>query len=605
MRLEDWFAPPQVRSLELSPDGSKLVGISGGLPIPFLQDVDSGKTTVLSLAGRALPTSIEWITDDLLAVDLLWSGAIAIDLKGRMVDGLGRGFVRTLPAKGAGDLRVLVHPSRGDGLETIDLRSGKRSTHRPEVPGEPNQYGVDDDGVLRLVSTVETPPFGHTTVRNWYRADERSEWELLEEGSLADDLWQPAFVLPEPHQIAVFSRKDRDTFALFRYDTSQRRIVELMAGHPQQDIALGERDEGGYFKRVATSGIKPQTHWFDARWAAVQRAVDEALPGHVNVLSGDPDKRVLVASDADVDPGRWYVLDTRTWKMREVAEVRPRIDPRRMRPMETVQYPARDGLVINAYLTRPAQTVPAPAPTVVLVHGGPFVRDHWGWDLEVQLLAAQGYVVFQPQFRGSTGFGRRFAMAGYRQFGRAMQDDITDGVHWLLAQGIADRDRICIYGASYGGYAALWGVIKTPELYRCGASMAGVSDLADFAGHSWLDDSNARSREFHRMVIGDPDKDRALLDEVSPLRHVDRVRVPLFIAHGEQDKRVLFSQSKRMVDALKERSKPVEWLPLENEGHAIERMANRMRYYRALLAFLQKHIGGAPVPAPASAEAKP
>jgi dipeptidyl aminopeptidase/acylaminoacyl peptidase len=274
--------------------------------------------------------------------------------------------------------------------------------------------------------------------------------------------------------------------------------------------------------------------------------------------------------------------------------------------METIQYSARDGLKVNAYLTRPADAT-GPAPMVVLIHGGPQIRDQWEWNEEVQVLASQGYVVFQPQFRGSTGFGRSFEEAGRRQWGRAMQDDITDGVAHLVERKIADPGRICIYGASYGGYAALWGVVKTPDLYKCGASFAGVSDLADLLTGSFMDDSTAATREWRRAQVGDPDTERAKLDEVSPLKHADKIRVPLLIAYGEEDTRVLPSQSKAMVKALRNLDKPVESISFEGARHGLFSSRDKERYYRALLAFFGKHLAVTPAAtrdASSSAEGK-
>jgi dipeptidyl aminopeptidase/acylaminoacyl peptidase len=372
-----------------------------------------------------------------------------------------------------------------------------------------------------------------------------------------------------------------------------------MAGHPSEDILDMRGLDQASFDYVSTAGIKTQITWFDPRWAGLQDAVDAALPGRINVMQGDKDGRVLIMSYADVDPGHWYVLDTRTSQLREVGEARPRIDPGRMRPMETISYAARDGMTIHGYLTRPARAADTGAPPlVVLIHGGPRARDRWVWNEEVQLLASRGYAVFQPQFRGSSGFGRRYEEAGYRQWGRAMQDDITDGVQHLIALELADPQRICIYGASYGGYAAMWGVIKTPQLYKCGISFAGVSDLGEMLSHSILDDSNAVARELRRAHVGDPAQSRQALEDVSPLKRAAEVRVPLLIAHGEQDTRVLPSQSKAMVKALKALGKPVEWLPFEREGHGFFWVDNHARYLKAVLDFLERHIGERPAGAP-------
>jgi dipeptidyl aminopeptidase/acylaminoacyl peptidase len=426
-----------------------------------------------------------------------------------------------------------------------------------------------------------------------------------------NDVWFPMQVLPEGNTLAVMSRQGRDNRAVFRYDVDSRRHVEVMAAHVQDDILLVEGLDAQNVDRVVTGGLRAQTFWFEPRWASLQAGIDAALPGRHNVLSGDKNGRVLVASSGDVDPGHWYVLDTKTSKLREIAVAMPRLDSGHLRSMEVMRYAARDGLSIPAYLTRPAGPASQPAPTVVFIHGGPNVRDRWGWDEEVQMLAKAGYVVFQPQFRGSAGFGQRFEQAGYRQWGRGMQDDITDGVKALIDQKITDPSRVCIYGSSYGGYAAMWGVIKTPELYKCGISYAGISDLADMLSGSIFDDSTVIGREISRDRVGDVENDRAALDEVSPLKHADRVRVPMLIAHGERDRRVMPSQSKTMVRALEEAGKPVEWMSLPNEGHGLVWVQSRVRFYTALLNFLDRHLApGAPektaaADMPAAPEASP
>jgi dipeptidyl aminopeptidase/acylaminoacyl peptidase len=218
------------------------------------------------------------------------------------------------------------------------------------------------------------------------------------------------------------------------------------------------------------------------------------------------------------------------------------------------------------------------------------VRDRWEWDPEVQMLASRGYAVPQPQFRGSSGFGARFQLAGYHEWGRAMQDDITAGARWLADQGIADARRICIYGASYGGYAALWGVVKTPELYRCGVSFAGVSDLSlMFKDDSDVNDDSF-GRLFRRRTVGDPAADEKLFDEVSPLKGAAKIQVPMFIAHGNLDARVPIVHSEKMVQALKANGKQVEWMPLPGERHGLGRDAARQRLQRALQLPRRAHL---------------
>jgi dipeptidyl aminopeptidase/acylaminoacyl peptidase len=613
MPLARWFEPPLITSMRLSPNGRFVAGIGqgGNRSAAFITDLDQGDTKVIAkwhpyrnyLYGRA-PVAVNWIHDDLLAIDYSTRDAVSVDRDGKQVATLGERFIRLLLEKGAATDSVLVYRDLEDRtLDVVNARTGEKTRYRLGLPGTMLRGAFDATGALRAVTMMDTAFWSATTkVTNWYRASEQSEWLQLEEGPITGEYWMPVRVLPEPNSLAVFSRRGRDTYALFRYDTEQRQLLDMMAGHPLEDILSVSGLDDAYFEYVVTAGMKPQIHWFDARAAALQAAVDAALPGRINTLQGDRNDRVLVYSYSDIDPGRWFLLDTKTSKMREVGVSRPHIDPARMRPMETIRYRARDGLMVNAYLTRPELAVPEPAPMVVLIHGGPQVRDRWAWNDEVQLLASQGYIVFQPQFRGSSGFGRRFEEAGYRQWGRAMQDDISDGVKHLIEQGVADAARICIYGASYGGYAALWGVIKTPELYKCGASLAGVSDLAAMLAGSLFDDSTPASREISRMRVGDPKEMQEQLDEVSPLKQAQRVQVPLFIAHGEADTRVLSSQSKEMVKALQRLNKPVEWMPMEDVGHGFTWVRDEVRYHRALLAFLKRHLA-APAASAASASA--
>jgi dipeptidyl aminopeptidase/acylaminoacyl peptidase len=617
--LKDWVSPGLIASMKISPDGKWVAGIgSTRTTAVFLTELDTSRSSIVArwtpdhrfLYG-AWPVAVNWIGNDLLAVDYSTRESVSIDLTGKRIATLGERFIRRMVEKGASSDWVLAYRDVEDGdIDAVNARTGERRKYRISLPGKLIHWAFDPSGALRAVTMMDTAFWAEKTkISNWYRADEQAPWQLLEEGPITEDHWYPLRVLPEPGMLAIMSRRDRDTYAVFRYDTATRRHVELMAGHPREDILAVTGLDQPSFENVTTAGIKPQISWFDTRWAGLQAAVDAALPGRINVMQGDKNGRLLIMSYGDVDPGHWYVLDTKTSKLREIGEARPRIDPQRMRPMETIRYAARDGMTIQAYLTRPARAADTPAPMVVLIHGGPHVRDRWQWNEEVQLLASRGYAVFQPQFRGSSGFGRRFEEAGYQQWGRAMQDDITDGVEHLIAQKVADPQRICIYGASYGGYAALWGVIKTPQLYKCGVSFAGVSDLNDMLSHSIFDDSNAASRELQRAQVGDPARSRQALDEVSPLKHAALVRVPLLIAHGEEDTRVLSSQSKDMVKALRSLGKAVEWMPFEREGHGFFWVDDHVKYCAALLDFLQRHIGdpspvGAVV-APASAPSSP
>ena len=331
--------------------------------------------------------------------------------------------------------------------------------------------------------------------------------------------------------------------------------------------------------------------------------MDAALPGTVNLLTGDPQGMVLVFSYSDVDPGRWLLLDTASMSLKNLAGTHPGLTLEAMRPMQALTYPAPDGFAIPAYLTLP-DGAPGPHPMVVLIHGGPVARDRWGWNLDVQLLAQAGYAVLQPQFRGSAGFGRRFEQAGYRQWGLAMQDDVTAGVKAMIAQGVADPKRICIYGASYGGYAALWGLEKTPELYRCGVSLAGVTDIGE-RFTDWSDtNADKAGRELMRFTVGDVDTMAAQFDQVSPEKHADRIRVPVLLGHGTDDQRVPIGHAKRMAAAIERAHGTVETHWYDDEGHGLSRIADLVDFDAALLDFLDRAIGPAASAASAASAAE-
>lgn len=611
--LAVWLERPGMMRADLSPDGRHLaaVGYGQGIPLAYVIEIATQKAMPLTptsrTAGRWLmdnyyPKWVRWISDTLVVLIMNNGQSFVLKPDGDMVLNLKGFFLMRLADAPDGTERLLV--LRDDELHLVNLRTGERIKSDLDLPDTVIALAFDTQGRPRAATTKEASRWtGDQRFTQWYRTgDPSAKWQKLEESADEDTVWRPLLVL-DNGTIAVKTRGDRDTLGVFRYDPVQRRLGELMAGHATDDIlsATGLTEE--QIGCVVTNGLKPQTYWFDERWSRLQRAVDAALPDYRNGLSGKADGMVLVHSRSDVEPGRWYTLDTATRQLQEVGIAQPRVEAARMRPMEAYRYPARDGLSVPAYLTRPAGD--GPAPTVVLIHGGPWARDTWAWDPEVQMLAAAGYAVFQPQFRGSTGFGRKFEQAGYRQWGLAMQDDITDGVQQLVDRGIADPARLAIVGASYGGYAAMWGLVKTPRLYRCGVSFAGVSDLAGFLSISWSDDANAETRQFRRRLVGDPSTSRKQLDAVSPILHADRIEVPLLLVHGELDRRVLPEQSESMLKVMRRLGKPVEWLPLPRAGHGVFWPSEQRRYYTELLAFLGKHLGTAGTAPAAGASAKP
>jgi dipeptidyl aminopeptidase/acylaminoacyl peptidase len=340
------------------------------------------------------------------------------------------------------------------------------------------------------------------------------------------------------------------------------------------------------------------TVWRDAGMKAVQAEVDKLLGSTVNLIAVPARAEtpwVLVTAYSDVSPRTLMLYNTETKAMARIGSAHPAIKPAQMGRQEALRYRARDGLDIPALLTLPAGGKRTGLPMVVLVHGGPWLRGaSWGWEAEVQFLASRGYAVLQPEFRGSTGFGNKHFTAGWMQWGLAMQNDIADGAKWAIGQGIADPKRVCIAGASYGGYAALMGLVNDPALFRCGISWVGVTDInLLFDGHwSINDDLSERYRHYGMpAMVGDQQNDAAQLKATSPLQQAARVTQPLLLAYGGADRRVPLYHGKQFYQAVKPTNPDVEWVVYPDEGHGWALTKNRFDFWTRVEKFLDRHIG--------------
>jgi dipeptidyl aminopeptidase/acylaminoacyl peptidase len=602
--------PKGVVDVALSPDGREVAVLTwmaspGGLQRDYalmLVDADTMKARLLTLPHTtssgylvAEPTAVRWLDGQRMAVDLSDGRrderCVVMGLDGKEGRVLGGQCIRS-----HGDDVVVATRGMlgGVSLQHVDASTGASTPISVGLPGDLVRVMFDSKDRLRLAVMRDSKWFSYGAKWSyWYRRDDSASWQLLQQVTVRDDPWLPFSVAADSDEMLVFSREGRDTHALMRFDAGTRRLGAVVAGDDTADLApaFGVDASDGTVQWYATQGLKPKIYWAEPARQREQDRVDAMLPSSVNVLSGKPGQRLLIYSYADVDPGRWYLLEPGEQKPRKISARMLSVDPAAMRPMQTITYPSFDQLPIPAYLTLPAGPA-GPKPLVVFVHGGPQSRDTWAWHSEVQTLAAAGYAVFQPQFRGSRGFGSRYEQAGYGQWGRAMQEDITAGVRMLIDRKIADPTRICIYGASYGGYAALWGLASTPGLYRCGISLAGVSDidemLTDGSDTNFDEDAHA----LLRLHLGDLDASHPHYAEVSPLRHADRIHVPVLLMHGELDRRVPIEHAQRMADALRKAGVDVTTHWFAVDGHGFNNVADRRDAMLEILVFLAKHIGG-------------
>ena len=330
---------------------------------------------------------------------------------------------------------------------------------------------------------------------------------------------------------------------------------------------------------------KPGVEWFDDAWKARFAMIDRALPDAINrPTSWSRDGSVLVVSStAARSAPAFYLYDNRTKSIEPLGAAYPDIPTEALGTTQFVEYVARDGMRIPAYLTLPPDAKPEKLPTIILPHGGPNVRDTGAFDYWSQFFVSRGYAVLQPNFRGSSGYGTAFQQAGYGQWGEAMQDDVIDGLDWLVASGIADPGRVCIVGGSYGGYVALVAAYKTPDRFRCAVSIAGIADLKDMKRGLY-------SYQFGNVSRARLQSDK-VLDRDSPIAHADDVAVPLLIVHGDQDRVVFVEQSMRFVNALEKAGKPYKFVLQQGGDHFLSVASQRIQLLQEIDAFLREHLG--------------
>jgi dienelactone hydrolase len=339
---------------------------------------------------------------------------------------------------------------------------------------------------------------------------------------------------------------------------------------------------------------RPRLYFRDKGYEADYNLIRQKLPGlEIGVGSSTSDDRLwFLTARSDVDPGRRYLFDRKTKALTPEYTVRERIPREHMASVKAIRYTSSDGLAIPAFLTLPKGVAAKGLPLIVLPHGGPWARDSWGFDNLAQFLANRGYAVLQPNFRGSTGYGKKFLNAGNKQWGDRMQDDITWGVKHLVAEGVADPKRVGIMGGSYGGYATLAGLAFTPDLYAAAVSIVGPSNLItllDSIPPYW---EAGRIIFYERMGNPKDPEGRKQLERQSPLNSASRIHTPLLVAQGANDPRVKKAESEQIVIALRDRGFPVEYILAPDEGHGYQRPVNSMSLFAATEGFFAKHLAG-------------
>lgn len=621
--IEDFIREDKFRSVAVSPKGTYIavtVPVEDKTVLLLLKPGDSQPPTRINVAGKKTHiVDVIWVSDERLVYSVAlkdqlderpnYTGELfAINADGSkskqlagyirddaMIVGRAGGqaaketvamsIINTLPED---DENVIASVFRSGSdyttVERVNVYSGTRS-RLSQAPVTNANFMTDNAGFARFVMGSKKDQFS----KLYYRKSEDDKWELMNDEGVSGKVISPIGFSADNNLAYLVSQEESGPDAVLEYDiatgSSKVLVRDALADPTGRISAIGKRRIIG----VYYAGSTPRYEYFapDSPDAKAHRALQKAFPGQVIVAGSESTAKneVLIYARGDREPGGYYAMNLDTRKVSPIMYAAEWLDPQRLGTMRDVVVEARDGRKVPALLTLPPGSDGKNLPLVVHPHGGPYLGDAWGFDATAQVLAAHGYAVMQVNFRGSTGYGREHEIAGYKQWGLKMQDDLTDATRWAIAQGIADKGRICIYGASYGGYASLMGLAKEPELYKCAIGQVGVYDLARMKADDSL--GNDYLRRYHERVMNDGD-----LGPVSPSRIADRIKAPVFLSAGHEDQRVPIAQSEMMEAALRKAGVPVETLYFKTEGHGIYKLEHRREFYGKLLTFLQKNIGG-------------
>ncbi len=457
-----------------------------------------------------------------------------------------------------------------------------------ENPGNIQGWLFDHAGKLRVATAV-----AGTDASILYRETEKDEWKTIITTDFKES-FSPHFFTFDNKNLIGSSNLGRDKSAIVEFDLENGKETKILYENNDYDVqGISYSQKRKVLTSASFTSWKRERYFFDNEEKAIYDFLEKELEGYEIAITGENKEEdiLIVRTYSDKSLGAYYIYELEGNKLDKIADVSPWIDENEMGNQLPIEYKSRDGLTIHGYLTLPKGYTMENAknlPVVVNPHGGPWARDGWGFNPEIQFLANRGFAVLQMNFRGSTGYGRKFWEASFKKWGKEMQDDVTDGTNWLIEKGIADKDKIAIYGGSYGGYATLMGLVKEPDLYAAGVDYVGVSNMFTFM--KTIPPYWAPFLPMMYEMAGDPVKDSVLFREVSPVFHVDKIKAPLFVAQGAKDPRVNIDEADQIVNAMKERGVEVEYMVKENEGHGFRNEENRFDFYRAMETFLSKHL---------------
>ncbi len=596
--LKDFFRNPEKTGYQISPDGnyfSFLAPWESRLNV-FVQKIGGDEAVRVTAATQRDITSYFWKGNN--KIIYLQDNAGDENFKLYSVDTDGS------------DLKLLtaennVRAGIVDDLEDIDdymiINTNERNPQVFDVyrinvntgekkmiaenPGNIVGWLTDHDGKLRVAVVSD----GVNTAL-LYRDTEDQPFKEVLKTNFRESV-DPLFFTFDNKYMYVSSNLGRDKSAIMKFDIANGKEMEMLYENPDVDVSgLSYSKKRKVLTSISYVKDKREVKFLDKEAEERYARLKKELGDYEVVITGvnKNEDKFLVRTYSDRSLGSYYFYDSKSDKLTKIVEVSPWLNENELAVMKPVSYKSRDGLTINGYLSLPVGVDPKNLPVVMNIHGGPWARDNWGFNPEVQFLTNRGFAVLQVNYRGSTGYGKKFWEASFKEWGKKMQDDVSDGVKWLISEGIANPKKVGIYGGSYGGYATLAGLTFSPELYACGVDYVGVSNLFTFM--NTIPPYWEPMRQMFYEMVGHPEKDSALLASASPVFHADKIVAPLFVAQGRKDPRVNVAESDQIVEAMKKRGVDVEYMVKDNEGHGFRNEENRFDFYGAMEKFLKKYL---------------
>ncbi|MFH1197139.1 MAG: S9 family peptidase [bacterium] len=598
--LENFFKKPQQSGYLLSPDGKNYIYTApvNGINNIFMREIEKTEPIQLTnFADRDIKNSY-WGNNNIVLFRQDTEGdenykLYSLDISSKKINCLtdfenSNASIIDLYAKDPDEIIIGLNKRDPECLDVYRLNILTGELRMIEQnPGNVRSWMVDNNGVVRIAYAEDV----------FYRKDEKSEFKKLIGSEGEDDTFTIHYFTPDNKNVYAYSNIGRDKIAIVEYDLDANKEVHVLFEDPTYDT-FGD-DERDYFEYSAIkqkliyalyTAEKRTFYFFDDELNEIYNNLKKKIGSYeiqFTSISNDFNKIMFYAYSDRLD-GTTYLYNYANDELQLISKATPWLNENELAEMKPIKFTARDGLTIHGYLTVPKGGEAKNLSVIVNPHAGPQWRNSWGFNEFAQFFANRGYAVLQINFRGSEGYGKKFMQAGFNQWGRKMQDDITDGVNWLIEQGVADKNRIAIFGWSFGGYAALAGITFTPDLYACGIDFWGISNYFTFYNNfppQWKNYMGEINRRWGNAVA-----DSLLMHQVSPVFHVENIKAPVFIGQSVNDRRVVYQHSEQMVEELKKYNKEYEYVLVEGEGHALTNEKKIIDLMKRVEAFLNKHM---------------